>query len=119
MRPFLGDVNDNLKLRVNGVGSDTVNVSWDGKEFLKIGVGRIRVIADPSRESTPIADVVVNVTASKVSITTNLMPSTRYLIYVEEYPTAIKSYEIHYVTTLKRGSMSYLNLLLTIVILLF
>ena len=106
MISFLVDQStENLKLQVDGVSSDTVNVSWDGGEFLKIGVDQIRVVAEPSGEPTPIADVVVNASASKVSITNNLRPSTKYMIYVEEYPTTFKLYVIHYITTAKGGEL--------------
>ena len=89
------------------MGPDIINISWNGKEFLKNGVNQIRLVADPSEQSLPIADFLVNTSNSKGSVTTNVRPSTRYLIYIEEISNSNKLHAIHYVTTKKGGELDW------------
>ena len=96
---------DSLDLKIDGVGTDFINVSWNAQEYLKRGVSQIRLVAEPSRVPFPIADAKVNTSLSKGSITTNLRPSTRYKVYVEEIPNLKEIRVLHYVTTGKGGKL--------------
>ena len=101
---FLGEnSNQALGLKIDGVGSNIVNVSWNGEQFLKNGVHQIRLVAEPSGNAVPIADAVVNTSVSKGSITNKLIPSTRYMIYVEEISNPNAIHLIHYITTKEIG----------------
>ena len=93
-------------MQVDGVGPDIVNVSWDIEEFLKRGIHQFRLIADPSVEPFSVGDVMVDTSSSRGSIIKNLIPSTRYLIYVEEISKANRLHTIHYVTTRKSGGLT-------------
>lgn len=101
---------EGLNLRIDDVGPDIVNVSWNGENFLKNGVNQIRLVAEPSRMPAFIGYTIVNTSASKGSIGTNLTPSTKYMIYVEELTKANKFHIIHYITTKKGGKWKHLRL---------
>ena len=92
-----------LNLRVDSVGPDIINVSWNAEEFLKKGVHQIRVVAEPPLEPTPITVVTVNTSASKCSIADNIKPSTVYRIYIKELTKPYDSHEVHHVVTPEGG----------------
>ena len=96
---LLDQKNDLLRLKIDGVTADMVNISWNEDEFLKNGVSQILLVAEPSGAPTPIGRAVVNTSASKGSIASNLIPSTRYMIYIVELSKSNKTHLIHYVTT--------------------
>ena len=93
-------------MQVDGVGHDIINVSWDKEEFLKRGIHQIRLVADPSVEPFSVGDVIVDTSISRGSIIKNVIPSTRYLIYIEEISKANRLHTIHYVTTRKSGGLT-------------
>ena len=93
-----------MNLKIDDVGPDIINVSWNGEQFLKSGVKRIRLIAKPIKMSLPTVEAIVNASDSRGSIRANLEPSTEYFIYVKEISKANKVHEIHYVTTKKGGT---------------
>ena len=97
---------DKHNLRIEGVGPDIVNISWNGEEYLRNGVHQIRLVAYPSETPLPVAIALVNSSDSKGSITTNLVPSTRYMIYIVEDSNWDKYRVIQYITTEKGGNVS-------------
>ena len=94
---------DNLNLKVDSVGTNFINMSWNEQEYLKRNVRQIRLVAEPSGVSIPIAEALVNSSLSNGSIITNLRPSTRYKVYVEELSNPRRTRILHYVTTGKGG----------------
>ena len=82
-------------------------MSWNGDEYLRNDVHQIRLVAENSRERIPTADAIVETSLSKGSINTNLRPSTKYLIYIEELSNPSKIRIIHYITTSKGGNIAY------------
>ena len=101
--------NDNLNIRIKGVGPDIVNVSWNGNQFLKNGIRLVRLVAEPSRMPSVIADAIINASVSSGSIVNGLMPSTRYMVYLVEISSSNKTHLIHYVTTSKGGEFTRLH----------
>ena len=92
-----------LNLRVDGVGPDIINVSWNGKEYWKHGVHEVSLVAKSQFESTPIAVATVNTSISKLSITDNIKPSTAYRIYIKEISRSKLKREVHYIATADGG----------------
>ena len=84
-------------------------MKWDAKALLRSGIADIFLIAEPTTKSLPIANVSVKSASGKANITTNLRPSSKYVIHVKDKENTGQSdftYTIGVTTTMPPGEIS-------------
>ena len=94
-----------MNLQIDDVGPDIVNVSWNAEEYLKQRVHQVSLVVEHPGDPSPVTIAIVNSSLSKASISTNLIPSTNYLIYIMDISQTIKLSAVQNVTTTKGGQL--------------
>lgn len=95
--------------RIDNVGPDFINVSWNSAEYFKKRVHQIRVVAEPPFEPTPITIAIVNTSDSMCSLTKDIKPTTVYRVYIEEMTKPYAMHEVHYIVTPEGGKLTNMN----------
>ena len=95
-----------LNLKVDSVGPDNINTSWNGEVYSKYGVCQIRVVAKSLLNEAFVAVATVPVPVGNFSIMENIKPSTVNRTYIKEISKSNIMLEVQILATTEGGKLA-------------
>ena len=95
-----------LNLKVDSVGPDNINISWNIEEYSKYGVRQIRVVAKSLLNEAFVAVATIPVPIGNCSIIENIKPSTINRLYIREISMSNIMREVLILATTEGGKLT-------------